>query len=226
MLSTIINALECMNDPEELLKRDIAIFDNIPFAFYWKDKKGKYLGANDYIAWKGGYHETRDVLGLVDHDFTWIKEAPIFRHNDQQVMETGTLGCFFEPTTHAGNVKAYGISHKLPLRTRSNKIVGCIGLSFQIDPETTQIPLSLWEHPLLDNAEVILSSRQIDCLYQLVLGMTIREIGETLALSYKTVEHYLETVKMKLNCSSRSHLIRKAFTITAIKEKLRKEGYL
>jgi DNA-binding CsgD family transcriptional regulator len=226
MLPAIINALQSIRDPEELLKWDSALFENIPFALYWKDRKGTYLGANHFIATKGGYQETQDVLGLVDFDFTWIKEAPIFRHNDQQVIETGALGCFLEPSTHAGNMKAYAISHKLPLKTRLNKIIGCIGLSFQIDPKTTPIPLSLWDHPLLYNTDVILSPRQIDCLYRLVLGMTIREIGESLALSYKTVEHYIETVKMKLNCSSRSQLIRKAFSLTAIKDLLRKEGYL
>jgi DNA-binding CsgD family transcriptional regulator len=52
-----------------------------------------------------------------------------------------------------------------------------------------------------------LSKRQLQCLYYLSRGKTLKEIAKILNLSSKTVEHYLEITKSKLKCSKRSELI-------------------
>lgn len=62
-----------------------------------------------------------------------------------------------------------------------------------------------------------LSKRQLDCLYYLIRGMTVKEISNYLNLSPKTVEHYLDAAKIKLNCFSRSGLIQKALEIFLFK---------
>jgi DNA-binding CsgD family transcriptional regulator len=43
--------------------------------------------------------------------------------------------------------------------------------------------------------------------------MTMKQIAYELGLSPKTVEHYLETVKLKLKCHTRQELIEKALAI-------------
>ncbi len=68
--------------------------------------------------------------------------------------------------------------------------------------------------------QISLTERQTDCLYYLVLGMTIKQIGETMGLSARTVEHYLEAVKSKLQCKTRVDLISKALKMRNIKERL------
>lgn len=65
-----------------------------------------------------------------------------------------------------------------------------------------------------------LTDQQLECLFHLVKGKTIRKIGETMKLSHRTVEHYLEAVKIKLSCKTREELIAKAFLMPAIKNKL------
>ena len=69
----------------------------------------------------------------------------------------------------------------------------------------------------------ILSKRQIECLFCLVKGMTIKEIAIELQLSPKTVEHYLTYIKFKLNCYSRSQLISKALKLSTIKQMILKD---
>lgn len=61
----------------------------------------------------------------------------------------------------------------------------------------------------LDSQLQKLSKRQLDCLFFLSRGMTVKEIASNLHLAPKTVEHYLENIKLKLNCYSRSELISK-----------------
>jgi DNA-binding CsgD family transcriptional regulator len=55
----------------------------------------------------------------------------------------------------------------------------------------------------------ILSGRQIDCLKYYVKGKTATQIAENLKLSKRTIEHYLESIKMKFNCERKSELIAK-----------------
>lgn len=65
---------------------------------------------------------------------------------------------------------------------------------------------------ILDNNVIEnLAVRKKQCLYYLAKGMTYKEIAFTLNLSQKTVEHYVENIKIKLNCNSRSDLIKLAW---------------
>lgn len=65
-----------------------------------------------------------------------------------------------------------------------------------------------------------LTQRQIDCLIHLVKGKTIKQIARALHLSAKTIEHYLDTIKSKLNAQDRSTLIEQALQLAAIRERL------
>jgi DNA-binding NarL/FixJ family response regulator len=65
-----------------------------------------------------------------------------------------------------------------------------------------------------------LTDRQVECLYYLVKGMTIRQIASQLTLSHRTVEHYLETIKRKLQCNKRCELIEIALKMQEIKDRL------
>ena len=65
-----------------------------------------------------------------------------------------------------------------------------------------------------------LTKRQIDCLALLVKGMSYKETGKKLNLSPRTVEHYVDAVKMKLNCDTRSELISKALKMRHIRDRL------
>lgn len=51
---------------------------------------------------------------------------------------------------------------------------------------------------------VSLSLREQECLGFLLLGFTAKEIAEQLGLSPNTIEYYLENIKIKTNCSSKS----------------------
>ncbi len=54
--------------------------------------------------------------------------------------------------------------------------------------------------------ELKLSQREYECSYYFAKGKSIREIGKLLKLSPRTVESYLDNVKLKLNCPSKAQL--------------------
>ena len=49
----------------------------------------------------------------------------------------------------------------------------------------------------------------MECLFYTLGGRTAKEIATTLDLSTRTIEHYFENLKIKLNCSSKTALRRK-----------------
>lgn len=55
-----------------------------------------------------------------------------------------------------------------------------------------------------------LSQREKEVLSGVSKGLTSPQIGEQLRLSKRTVEHYIENIKNKLNCFSKAELIQKA----------------
>ncbi len=52
-----------------------------------------------------------------------------------------------------------------------------------------------------------LTPRELDCVYQLLLGKTSVEIAHALALSPRTAESHLDHIKNKLGCFKKSELI-------------------
>jgi DNA-binding CsgD family transcriptional regulator len=53
------------------------------------------------------------------------------------------------------------------------------------------------------------SKREVDCIFCLLSGKTARETAEILTLSTKTVENYIDALKVKLNCSRKSEIFEK-----------------
>ncbi len=66
------------------------------------------------------------------------------------------------------------------------------------------------KHPRLVIENIRLSKRQSEVLRHVILGKTLKEISQLMNLSERTVRHYFENVKIKLNVFSRSELISKA----------------
>jgi DNA-binding CsgD family transcriptional regulator len=65
-----------------------------------------------------------------------------------------------------------------------------------------------------------LTTRQLDCLFSLMKGMSIKQIAKHLSLSPRTIEHYLESIKIKMDCASRVELFEKAWQLEVIRNRL------
>ncbi len=61
-------------------------------------------------------------------------------------------------------------------------------------------------------AKLGIAKREAECVYYLIRGMTAKQIGKTIGISYRTAEFYLDNAKTKLHCSTKSELIAKIFT--------------
>jgi len=59
------------------------------------------------------------------------------------------------------------------------------------------------------NLSVKITRREIECLYLLSLGKTSKSIAISLGIAPRTVNHYIEQLKLKLNCYNREQLVNK-----------------
>ena len=207
------------------------ILDTTLANIYLKDKKGRYLDCNQNMLCVNKMH---DMKGKMDSDLLWKEQAPILVKNDAEIMQQNKAKTFIETVQLDGYLQHY-LSRKAPLYTRQGKILGVVGISFLIDGEVSfttiqeTIPVTMPStvdinvHPsqLLDqNTNNQLTTKQIKCLYYLVKGMTIKQIGQQLNLSPRTVEDHLNAAKNKLNCHSRSELITTALQLPIIRNQL------
>lgn len=178
--------------------------DGVPFFMFIKDKKGKYLHANQPKLQFFGFEKESDILGLTDFDLCMTHhQATIIRENDIKIMNMQKSHSFLEEAQNDNNQLIRALSYKSPLTLRSKKIVGMVGLAFLSSP-AEQLKQELG----VNKNHLLLSKRQTECLHFLAYGMTIKEIAKELNLSPRTIEHYIEMTKVKLGCHSRSELIK------------------
>ena len=60
--------------------------------------------------------------------------------------------------------------------------------------------------------DVTLSEREAQCMLLMLNGHTFESAGKLLGISSRTVEFYINNMKMKLNCRSKVELIQKVST--------------
>ena len=212
----------------DILKNNLEdIAGTLSSPVYWKNKKGIYLGVNDAELKMLGLNSCNDMIGQTDRDMLWRAQAPMLMGNDQEVMSTEHTQTYIESVQRSNGTIVHCLSHKTPLRSRTGKIMGILGFSFSLGHDK-QIATACAEmmnivpDPGVRNhfqecelrsriASLGLTQRQADCLYYLIKGMTMKQIARALHLSPRTVEHYLDAIKIKLNCDYRSELIEKVF---------------
>jgi DNA-binding CsgD family transcriptional regulator len=56
--------------------------------------------------------------------------------------------------------------------------------------------------------ESYLTQREAECSYWVINGLTNKETAEKMCLSSRTIEYYLRNIRCKLNCYSKSHLVK------------------
>lgn len=99
-----------------------------------------------------------------------------------------------------------------------------IGAHFYSQPEIFQSSVQdqkkiefLKQMGILHSAdEIRLSARESECMRLLLQGYTAGQIAEAIDLSKRTVEHYLENVKLKTNCYTKLELLEKFKEIDAL----------
>ncbi len=181
---------------------------------YWKKSDGFYLGSNDLMMEKVKVASLKDLLTKKDTDFEF-DENYSYQHEDKLVMENRQQMFFINSATTKGwRIDFFTI--KSPLFDSDGNLAGIWGISAYLSELKNKKvqqkfdSLGLSFNLPQNNKEYYFSEREKEILFYLTRGKTAKETATILALSKRTIEHYIENIKLKFDVSKKSALIEKA----------------
>lgn len=197
----------------------------MPGTIYWKDTEGRLLGCNqNQIKFLGISKKniigknTLEIGGLCK----WSKGATNLVHQNSLSVVKNFSAQYLEEILFIKETPQTVLSFKSPLITAEKTICGLAGVSILTTNHKNSKKI---ESYLEKTANLItfklstttifpkLAKRELECLHFIIRGLTAKQIGKVLNLSFRTVESYIENMKYKFNCSSRSELIGKAIDL-------------
>ncbi|MCP3679518.1 MAG: PAS domain-containing protein [Gammaproteobacteria bacterium] len=108
------------------------ILSSLPCHIYWIDRQGIIIGCNDSQAKSIGFSSRNDAIGSRITNLDAQKyDNHIFGENDQ-VIESGEAQMINKPIEHADGSKSIHLSYKMPLKDKSDQIIGLLGIAFDI----------------------------------------------------------------------------------------------
>jgi PAS domain S-box-containing protein len=137
VLVTDISELKCaqkrIGESEASLR---AIYNNLPFLAWMKDRDGRYLQANKHWLQAVGIGDLSDLSGITDFEI-WPKElAAHYRAVDQEVMQTRKQLSLTERAFDAGR-EIWTETIKSPVIGDNGEVLGTTGLARDITEQRT-----------------------------------------------------------------------------------------
>lgn len=129
---------------KQIIEQDRQILEEVvaamPGHVYWKNRKCILQGCNDNQARDVGLKSRLDIVGKTAYDIIMQnqpeeekrRQAAITDAIDEEVMRTDKVKTMEEFVILPDKTKAYYLSKKVPLHDRNGKVVGLIGISFDI----------------------------------------------------------------------------------------------
>ncbi len=180
-ITSLKQSQEMLRKSQEMLQ---LVMDNIPQLIFWKDREGRYLGANRAFLDLIGLEDRDWLIGKTDYDLLWTREqADVFQVNDQRVMQTNRAVYQIQETaTGTDGVERVYHANKIPLHDKSGEVVGILGTAEDItDRLRAENDLQEFNSELtLRNriADIFLTAPQKD-LFTKVLGVILESTGST-----------------------------------------------
>jgi len=119
-----------MHSPQQMQ----LLFNHLPDVFFFvKDRKGRFVMANDTFVRQCGAEAEAEIIGKSDFDYFPIGRAESYVQDDSYVMETGeSIIDRVELAPDPGNSINWFITTKVPLYSAAGEIIGLAGTARDI----------------------------------------------------------------------------------------------
>lgn len=202
---------------------------NMQTCLFIKDIDSRYAQFSQYFEHKLGIN-VKSVIGNTDYHMPWESYADQYRQRDTLARENSSSD-FFEPIPLEPNKIIASRCIRSAIQDEDDEIIGVIGQVeiFSIHTDLAQALQALMKinqqtkglpnhvnssYQILEYPQALqFTSRESECLFLLLHGKTAKEIGVFLNISSRTVETYIEHIKIKLNVSKRSEIVAKALEL-------------
>ena len=178
-----------------------------------KDENGKFISCNELFAKLAQIDSPEEMIGKTDYDVAWRNFAEFYLTCDQIALN----GAHYKGYEYSGSVESSInlFTTKSPLINKDGNIVGTIGSAIDVTNLSVLCKLGRFDAsgrfflgPKFGNT--YLTKREVCILKYVLLGRTAKLIGKKLNISHRTVESYMESIKHKLMCDSKSDIHEKA----------------
>ncbi|MES2203829.1 MAG: helix-turn-helix transcriptional regulator [Pseudomonadota bacterium] len=199
---------------------------NLPGIAYIKDLNSHYIECSRDFE-KILKVRRAQLIHRLDDDFSWASYAEEYRHNDQATI-TKNKSDTLDPIPLGKKLFLSSRCIKQPIYNKDKKIIGIFGRAEILSTNHTlneamsclsiidkkNIPVSIKTYQVDHYGDDLkLTSRETECLFLLIRGKSVKEMAQFLTLSPRTVEVYIENIKLKMEVSSRSQIIDKAIEL-------------
>ena len=214
---------------------NLVSIDNVfsmPLIIYFVNGDDTFIDANHLtrvtnIPNNEGYYSHTDLIDLPFNSIFCKKTTKMLGDHNRQVLSNNKATIFDEIGFRIDELHLATISFKFPVYNSRNDPVAIFGISALLNnslyPEAEPLSKALdriintgliskaFKENLIFNSvdNIYLTKQEIRCLKLLITGKSFRLIGNALKLSPRTVEHYIENIKHKLNVKTKADLIEK-----------------
>lgn len=178
-----------------------------------------------------GYKSVDSSIGVSYYDFpVRAKQLAQYFHQTDKELMAGV------PCIHVlvhwylnHNKRMLALCEKIPIKDKNDKVIAILAYNIDIT-RSNLIDISryfkLFNHDKHVQGKVDqffckiyknnhdsqenLSTREMECLFYMLRGKTVKGIGEILQLSFRTVEDHITNIKRKFNVIRKPDLIEKA----------------
>jgi signal transduction histidine kinase/PAS domain-containing protein/ActR/RegA family two-component response regulator len=121
---------------KDILNNKVLLY-HLPLALFFKDRDGKYLGANRKYLDAINLEEEEKLIGFTDFDLVSEEDAQYFDEADSLVL-TGATYEVRTPIHEKENNHYHVATTKIPLY-EGNRVVGLVGMFHDLGPQELQI---------------------------------------------------------------------------------------
>lgn len=200
----------------------------LPFCIYFIDVTGAQICVNDLTSIHCGFGSHSKATGKVIYDCLDPLTTFSVRSRDRDVLQSRHIKMSEFNVMRKDGFRFQTLSIKIPWYNAENEIIGLFGCASIIGCQSIISSLQIITELGFINLDTILSTkiqavhrhqigavyltqRETDILKLTVRGKTAIQTAGILSLSYRTIEEYIATLKMKFNANSKSELIDKVF---------------
>lgn len=177
------------------------------------------------------FNNEKEYIGKTEYEVPYLDPnlADYFTKYDTETINSGKIFKSVQLLSLNDKHQIF-ISTGSPIKNRENSIIGLsvYGLSITC-PKTTNFLISLMEQDKeafrsKNSGEFVymlndcssnnykFTVRETECLFYIIRGKTAKQIAKVLNLSPRTVEFYIERIKLKMDCTTKSQIVAKAIS--------------
>lgn len=197
------------------------------------DLNSKFIAANNTaLSWTGFKHPSQ-MIGKTYYDMHCkaSEQHESFVEQDKAILKNNGHGKIFGLYCYDNDQWKIIMAEKYPLKNERNEIIALV--SYISDLTHSNIvdvskflnltrnkqgsgPIAIKQNGFLidgQHPDIVLSTRQSELMFFLLRGEPIKKIAAILNLSQRTLENYIDDLKHKFNCYTKSELISKAISM-------------